>query len=129
MSNFLKTRYRCIKCGTFKEKEETKYSTNPYCYSKECRKDEERVDNRGNKYIRRIGTFMTNEGKVPMTKCEHCTEEMLDEDVWECHDEPHHGSNFDCDECEASYYEEWGSEERYATNLQAQFNYPKMKKL
>jgi len=62
-----------------------------------------------------------------MKICKYCQD--LDEMEQEYPDEPHHGGCIYCDECEAEYYVEYGTEEVNACNEQAQFNHPELKKL
>ena len=61
-----------------------------------------------------------------MKKCNFC--ENLDALERECPDAPHHGAVLFCDECEAEYYEEYEGQ-LFATNIQAKFNHPELKKL
>ena len=61
------------------------------------------------------------------TPCEYCKE--LDEEGFECPDEPHHGSVYYCDECEAEFYKEWGTETILAGNEKATINHPNLPKL
>jgi hypothetical protein len=58
--------------------------------------------------------------------CKQC--EDLDELEKEFPDEPHHGAQLICDECNAEYYEEWGGT-RYACNELAKLNHPELKTL
>lgn len=58
--------------------------------------------------------------------CEQCKD--LDEMEREFPDEPHHGAQLYCDECEADYYEEWGGK-IWATNIEAHKNHPELKTL
>ena len=44
-------------------------------------------------------------------------------------EELHEGKQLVCGTCNAEYYEEWGSERRYATNDQAKKNHPELKTL
>lgn len=60
------------------------------------------------------------------TKCTFCAD--LDDLGKEYPDEPHHGAQLICDECNAEYYEEWGGT-RWNYNEQAQFNHPELKKI
>jgi hypothetical protein len=39
-------------------------------------------------------------------------------------DEPHHGGNRHCGECDAEYYETFGGERVYAANDKAKLNHP-----
>jgi len=62
-----------------------------------------------------------------MKKCTYCEDlESMDS---ECPDDPMHGSVIYCDECEAEYYVEYGTDTINACNEQAQFNHPNLKKL
>lgn len=76
-------------------------------------KTEERTFN--NKQLSQIETL-----KV----CIYC--EDLDEIEFEAPDEPHHGEEAICGECNAEYYEEWGGT-RYACNEKAEENHPELK--
>lgn len=58
-----------------------------------------------------------------MGKCEYCVD--LDELEKEYPDEPHHGAQLVCGECDAEYYEEYGGK-RYSCNEQAKINHPKL---
>lgn len=59
-------------------------------------------------------------------ECEACRDPYeLD---WECPDEPHHGSETECGECNATYYKDFGGE-IYTTNEQAKKNFPELKTL
>ena len=57
-------------------------------------------------------------------RCEHCQD--LNEMEREYPDEPHHGAQLYCDECEADYYEGY-EQDIVATNAQAQINHPELK--
>jgi len=43
-------------------------------------------------------------------------------------DEPHHGAQIICGECNAEYHEDWGNTQ-YAINEQAKLNHPELKTL
>jgi len=64
--------------------------------------------------------------KKEIGECEACRDpEELD---WECMDEPHHGTDTECGECNATYYQDFGGE-IYTTNEQAKKNFPQLKTL
>jgi len=60
-------------------------------------------------------------------KCKYCKE--LDDEGFVCPDEPHHGSFYLCEECDAEYYQEYGTENILNTNEQATLNHPELKTL
>jgi len=68
-------------------------------------------------------SHITNIKKV----CEHCKD--LEELEFEYPDEPHHGAVHWCEECDAEYYEEYGTESILACNEQAKLNHPNLKTL
>jgi len=60
-----------------------------------------------------------------MSVCKHCIE--LDDEGFVYPDEPHHGSVYFCEECDAEYYQEYGGN-ILATNKEALWNHPELKK-
>lgn len=59
-------------------------------------------------------------------ECESCRDTYeLD---WEAPDEPYHGQEAECSECEATYYQDFGGM-IYTTNEQAKKNFPQLKSL
>lgn len=57
--------------------------------------------------------------------CPACTD-ISDLEI-EYPDEVHHGGIRYCGECDAEYYEVWGSGEHYASNERAKLNHPEIK--
>ena len=125
---FVKLVFRCHSCGSVQFQEEEKRGNYAYCYSKECKKVKFLPigDTNGTNII--SGTKMISDGEIPMIKCKECSDEAwFDESDWEAPDgSPHHGVTTECYECNASYYEEYGSEIVFATNKQAKFNHPEL---
>lgn len=58
--------------------------------------------------------------------CKEC--EDLDDLEKVYPDEPHHGAQLICGECNAEYYEEYGGR-RYACDVMAKSNHPELKKI
>lgn len=58
-----------------------------------------------------------------LQRCITC--EYLEDMEWECPDEPHHGEDTVCGECQAEYYREYNGK-TYAQNKEAKFNHPEL---
>lgn len=61
------------------------------------------------------------EAKQP---CDYCQD--LDNLEFEVIDEPHHGEDAECGECNATYYQTWGGT-IYSSNEKAKLNHPELK--